>query len=217
MNQEVIEPVMISALEHYSYCPRQCGLIHLDHIFEENIYTLRGRMIHERVDEGKSSIEDGVRIERDLPLWSKRLGLVGKADLVEFYGDAPYPVEYKLGPSREHPHAALQLCGQALCLEEMLKREVPRGAIFHHASRRRREVIFDDPLRKRVEKVTVKIRELLNFFVLPAPANDRRCKNCSLQESCLPSVVGEKERIKKLYKKIFVSEDSGVLRNETDT
>ena len=95
------DPIMISALEHYSYCPRQCALIHVEQTFDENLYTLRGQAVHKRVDEPKVEEQAGVRIERALPLWSKALGLVGKADVVEFHGETPYPVEYKHGPHRE--------------------------------------------------------------------------------------------------------------------
>src|SRR5437899_10119616 len=87
--------IMISALEHYSYCPRQCALIHVEQTFDENLYTLRGRAVHERVDEPVCDFQEGVWVERALPLWSKRLGLIGKADVVEFHGITPYPVEYK--------------------------------------------------------------------------------------------------------------------------
>jgi CRISPR-associated exonuclease Cas4 len=206
---EKLEPVMISALEHYSYCPRQCALIHLDQIFEENIYTLRGRIIHERVDEGDSSVEDSIRVTRAVPLWSKRHGLVGKADVIEFHGETPYPVDYKLAPRRKHPHAALQLCGQALCLEEMFEKEVPCGAIYHHGSRRRQEVIFDDSLRERVKMITREIRNVLASEKLPKPVNDLRCQNCSLKESCLPSVVGEKDRLIKLARELFTPMEPG--------
>ncbi|MBU0599414.1 CRISPR-associated protein Cas4, partial [bacterium] len=150
MNDD-LEPVMISSLEHYSYCPRQCALIYAEQTFDENIYTLRGRAVHERVDEVKSTVEDGIQVERSLPLWSRRLGLVGKADVVEFHGDVPYPVEYKHGPKRKKEHDELQVCAQAICLEEMLGKPVTKGAIFHASSRRRREVIFDQTLREKVE------------------------------------------------------------------
>ncbi len=127
------DPIMISALEHYSYCPRQCSLIHVEQTFDENIYTMRGQALHRRVDEVKSEYQEGVRIERALPLWSHRLGLIGKADVVEFHGKTPYPVEYKHGPRRKKEHDDLQLCAQAICLEEMTGEEAPKGAIFHHS------------------------------------------------------------------------------------
>jgi len=202
------ELMMISALEHYSYCPRQCALIHQEQTYEENLYTLRGRAVHERVDEPEWTVEKGVRVERALPLWSHRLGLVGRADVVEFHGDVPYPVEYKHGPRREKEHDDLQLCAQALCLEEMTGQSVPKGAIFHHSSRRRREVEFTPTLREKVEQSVAEIRALLASSVLPPAVNDARCKHCSLQDSCLPSVVGEKIRLKRLENALFATMDS---------
>ena len=201
-----LEIVMISSLEHYSYCPRQCALIHAEQVFDENIYTLRGRAAHERVDEGDSTTEDDVRVERSLPLWSRRLGLVGKADVVEFHGDTPYPVEYKHGPRRKKEHDDLQVCAQALCLEEMLGQPVPKGAIFHHSSRRRREVVFDQVLRKKVEAAVEEVRKILSEEKLPPPANDAGCKNCSLYESCLPSTA-ENGRLKAIGKELFEAKE----------
>ena len=198
------DPVMISALEHWSYCPRQCALIHLEQTFDENLYTLRGNALHARVDEPTSEEIQGVRVERAVPLWSKSLGLIGKSDVVEFHGDTPYPVEYKHGPRREHEHDDLQVCAQALCLEEMIGKAVPRGAIYHHSSRRRREVIFDESLRHGVEEAVLAIGTMLAERVLPPPVNDKRCEHCSLKESCLPSVIGEQDRAKRLVRDLFV-------------
>src|SRR2546421_3117248 len=147
-----IEPVMISALEHYSYCPRQCALIHIEQVFDENIYTLKGHIAHERVDQAVTRNEEDMRIERALPLRSRRLGLVGRADVVEFHGNVPYPVEYKLGKRREWQYEAIQLGAQALCLEEMSGLAVPQGAIYYCSSRIRREIFFDAHLRETVEE-----------------------------------------------------------------
>lgn len=194
---------MISALEHWSYCPRQCALIHLEQTFDENLYTLRGNAVHARVDEPTSEEIQGVRVERAVPLWSKHLGLIGKADVVEFHDETPYPVEYKHGPRREHNHDDLQLCAQAMCLEEMTGKSVPRGAIYHHGSRRRREVIFDEALRSHVAESVTAIRAMLSARVLPPPVNDKRCERCSLRESCMPSVVDERGRVKRLLNGLF--------------
>ena len=199
---------MISALEHWSYCPRQCALIYLEQTFDENLYTLRGRAVHERVDDPTSEESQGVRVERAVPLWSKRLGLVGKADVVEFHGDTPYPVEYKHGPRREHEHDDLQVCAQAICLEEMTGQEVPRGAIYHHSSRRRREVICDDGLRNRVAETVAAIQRMLVSTTLPPPVNDKRCDHCSLKESCMPSVIGEQDRAKTVVAGLFSVPDA---------
>jgi CRISPR-associated exonuclease Cas4 len=196
--------VMISALEHYSYCPRQCALIHVEQTFDENLYTLRGRAVHEQVDEPVGEFREGVRVERALPLWSKRLGLIGKADVVEFHGVTPFPVEYKHGSKREREHDDLQLCAQAICLEEMTGKSVPKGAIFYHSSRRRREVEFDQMLRQQVEQTVIEIRTMMADKILPPPVNDARCRHCSLKESCMPAVVGEKARAAALLRDLFV-------------
>ena len=197
------DPIMISALEHYSYCPRQCALIHVEQTFDENLYTLRGQAVHRRVDEPEQEVVDGVRVERALPLWSKRLGLIGKADVVEFHGETPYPVEYKHGPHREQEHDDLQLCTQALCLEEMTGKAVPRGAIYHHSSRKRREVEFTAALRARVLEVTQAIRAMLVSKQLPPPVNNHRCTHCSLQESCMPDVIDEGRRASAVVRDLF--------------
>ena len=143
VDKEPDDPIMISALEHYNYCPRQCALIHVEQTFDENLYTMRGRAVHDRADEVVTELQEGIRIEKALPLWSKRLGLVGKADVVEFHGELPYPVEYKHGPRREREHDDLQLCAQALCLEEMTGKAVPRGAIYHHSPLSQSKAIDD--------------------------------------------------------------------------
>jgi len=197
------EWVLISALEHWSYCPRQCALIHLEQTFDENIYSLQGRMLHERVDEEASELKGDVRIERAFPLWSRRLGLVGRADVVEFRGQIPFPIEYKAGPRRKWGHDDLQLCAQALCLEDMTRQMVPRGAIYHHGARRRREVAFDEPLRQRVVEAVAAIRQMLSARMLPPAVNDARCQHCSLKDSCLPSVVGEAARVWGLQASLF--------------
>ena len=203
MEDKADDSVMISALEHWSYCPRQCALIHVEQTFDENLYTLRGRAVHKKVDEPKAEEQAGMRIERALPLWSKALGLVGKGDVVEFHGETPYPVEYKHGPHREQEHDDLQLCAQALCLEEMTGQPVPRGAIYHHSSRKRRVVEFTPGLRARVVEVTEAIRAMLQAKRLPPPVNDQRCTHCSLQESCMPSVIDEGRRASAVVRDLF--------------
>lgn len=197
------EPVMVSALEHYSYCPRQCALIHREQTFDENLYTLRGRAVHEQVQEEESLSVDGVRVEKAVPLWSERLGLVGKADVVEFHGDTPYPVEYKHGPIRAARHADLQLCAQALCLEEMTGQPVPRGAVYHFSSRRRREVVFTPELRERVSQAVKAVRHLLREERLPPPVDDRRCLHCSLHDSCLPNPTARAARLRAFQAALF--------------
>lgn len=203
MDNEQTDPIMLSALEHYAYCPRQCALIHVEQVWDENIYTMRGRDVHENVDEISSHEVGGVRFERALPIWNLRLGLVGKADLVEFHGDVPYPVEYKSGRKRRGTPEITQLCAQALCLEEMFGVRVDKGALFWHGSRERREVTFSDEMRERVEKLALAVREMIDARLVPPPVNDNRCDNCSLRESCLPEVVADKGRCHKAVKELY--------------
>ena len=193
------EPIPISALQHWSYCPRQCALIHAEQVFGENLFTARGRAEHALVDEPGAERAGSVRIERGMPLWSERLGLVGKADLVEFSrdGDA-YPVEYKHGRRRARLHDDIQVAAQALCLEEMTGRPVAAGAVFHFSSRRRREVVVDSGLREAVSIAVEGVRSVLAASTLPPPANDARCRNCSLIELCQPRAVGDAKRYRQL-------------------
>ena len=200
--------VTVSALQHFSYCPRQCGLIDLDQAWGENLYTLRGRRVHEAVDVPGGAWEAGVRVARAMPIWSDRLGLVGKADAVEFRGGVPSPVEYKHGPRKEAAHDDLQVAAQAVCLAEMLGVPVPRGAVFHHSSRRRREVLVTPALVAEVERVTLAVRAMSRSGRLPAAANDRRCPNCSLIASCVPSVTDRADRSARLARSLFVVSES---------
>lgn len=197
------ELIQLSALEHYSYCPRQCALIHIEQTFDENLYTLRGRAVHENVDIESSHMLEGVRYERSLPIWSKRLNLVGKADMVEFHGNVPYPVEYKSGKHRTGHHENLQLCAQAVCLEEMLEVKVEKGAIFWHASRERKEIVFTEDMRNRVQAVAAAVHRMITERSIPPPVNDKRCRDCSLKESCLPDAIHNKTRHQHLAKKLF--------------
>ena len=189
------ELIAVSAIEHYAYCARQCALIHVDQTFDENIYTLRGSQAHERVDIPGSELVTGIRYERALPIWSERLGLIGKADLVEFHGGVPFPVEYKVGRRRAARRGLprpedLQVCAQALCLEEMLDVPVPRGALFYWATRRRHELEFTLELRAVVERTAALVHEQIRAHQLPEAPDDARCPACSLKASCLPGVVG---------------------------
>jgi len=182
--------ILVSAVEHYSYCPRQFGLIHLEQLYEENVLTLQGSRIHRRVDEEHTTWEEGKRIERAVPLWSEKWGLVGKADAVEFHPDGKVvPVEYKRGGRRALRHDALQLCAQAFCLEEMLQRPVEQGALYYHSSRRRREVALDTSLRRDTARAIAEMRDLLHSGRLPPPVNDARCPNCSLIAACCPEMM----------------------------
>ncbi|MFA7239355.1 MAG: CRISPR-associated protein Cas4 [Sulfuricellaceae bacterium] len=203
-----LDPIALSALQHWSYCPRQCALIHVEQAFEQNVHTQRGNAVHERVDEPGFEEKTGVRVERALPVWSERLGLVGKCDVVEFSTDGvPYPVEYKHGKKRQKIHDDLQLAAQALCLEEMTGHPVPKGAIFHHGSRRRREVAIDAALRRKLEQTVAAVRAMLTSGILPPPANDARCRECSLNDLCQPEALAARGKIHALRGALFNPEE----------
>jgi len=181
-------------------------LIYAEQIFEENVFTILGRLAHERVDSEETEWRAGVRIEHGLPLWSDRLGLVGKADTVEFHEDGTiYPVEGKLGKKRSRRPDNLQLCAQALCLEEMFGKKIEKGAIFSYKSKRRREVFFTEELREEVEKTIASIRKLLTNSNIPPPPADKRCPDCSLIDVCQPEAIKEldKDAVKRFMSQLF--------------
>jgi CRISPR-associated exonuclease Cas4 len=198
---------MISALEHYAYCPRQCALIHVEQSYEENVYTLRGNRDHDRVDEPETELRDDVRVERALPLYSDEWGLTGRADVVEFDDGVPYPIEYKHGEQRRHPPGRIQLCAQALCLEEMTGRDVPAGALYHTGSHRRQEVAFTDDLRADTHEVIGAVRTQLHEQTVPPPVNDDRCPPCSLQTVCMPDAVDTPERQHRESDRLFAVDE----------
>lgn len=189
------ELIPLSALQHWAYCPRQCALIHVEQAFDDNLHTLRGHAVHREVDRPGFEMRRGLRVERALPLFSDRLGLIGKADAVEFEPDGtPYPIEYKHGSRSKAADIAacddLQVGAQAMCLEEMTGHPVKEGALFYASSKRRRVVSIDSALRDRVHKALVAVKELLVADKLPPPISDtRRCKGCSLRERCQPEAL----------------------------
>jgi CRISPR-associated exonuclease Cas4 len=184
--------VFVSAIEHFAYCPRQFALIHVEQTFEDNALTLSGDRMHERADVARVLRHEGVRAEYAVPLWSDTLGLSGRADVVEFMDDGTvWPVEYKHGDRRPKRHDDLQLCAQALCLEEMLGVEVPSGSVFYHKSRRWREVRIDDLLRGETLAAVEAVRATIRSAVMPPPLNDARCRQCSLIDICQPELVCE--------------------------
>jgi CRISPR-associated exonuclease Cas4 len=189
------DPIPLSALQHWAYCPRQCGLIHLEQAFDDNLSTQHGQAVHAQVDKPGVEERKGLRIERALPLWSEALGLVGKADVVELEADGtPYPVEYKHGTRHKAADIAacddIQLAAQAVCLEEMTGRAVSEGALFYASSRRRRTVPISTALRVQVKETATAVRAMLAGGKLPAPTlHVRRCKGCSLRARCQPQAL----------------------------
>lgn len=196
----------ISALQHLMFCERQWALIHLEGQWEENRLTVEGRHLHERADEQETEVRGDVRIARGVALRSLRLGLTGRADVIEFHrlereaddGAAlpgvegrwrPFPVEYKRGRPKREAWDEAQLCAQALCLEDMLGAAVPAGALFYGQNRRRRDVTFDAGLREQTEALTARLHELTRLGRTPAAAYETKCDRCSLFALCQPKTA----------------------------
>ncbi|MCU0597043.1 MAG: CRISPR-associated protein Cas4 [Desulfobacterota bacterium] len=201
-NEEDLLP--LSALQHLLFCERQCALIHLEQVWIENLYTAEGRIMHERVDSGRSESRGDLRIASGVSLHSLRLGLSGKADVVEFHreqGDGgsviwrPFPVEYKRGRPKKEVWDKVQLCAQAICLEEMLSTSVRKGALFYGKTRRRVDVVFDDQLRRQTEDAAQRLHRLINSRQTPAAIYDEKCDSCSFLSFCLPRVTDGRLRV----------------------
>jgi len=185
----------LSALQHLAFCPRQWALIHLEGCWEENMLTAEGKILHDRAHEGEEEMRGDCRIVRGLRLHSFRLGLSGMADVVEFYREGddwrPYPVEYKHGRPKLEPCDEIQLCAQALCLEEMLNRPVEKGAIYYGKPRRRKEIVFGDELRNQTESFCTKLHQMSAAGKTPAAEYRKECEGCSLLVRCLPKVTSK--------------------------
>jgi CRISPR-associated exonuclease Cas4 len=209
---------MISALQHYLFCPRQCALIHVEGVWSENYLTAAGRVMHERVDRKGGETRRDVHLATSLRLVSCRLGVSGVADKVEFHrvetaADGggtvvgtrlpgrvgwwkPFPVEYKRGALKPHRADEVQLCAQAMCLEEMLGVSVKEGALYYGETRRRTAVSFDDELRELTEKTASGIRELLSFHKTPEARWTKGCRACSLLDICRPEDFSSRDSVR---------------------
>lgn len=178
--------VPVSALQHYLFCPRQCALIHVERIWAEDGATVEGRILHARVDGGKPDRREGVTTVRGLVLRCFAHGLAGKADAVEFIDGTPYPVEYKRGRPKTHRADEVQLCAQALCLEEMFGCAVPEGALFYAQTKKRSRVVFDTELRDLTARLAAETRAMIAGGHTPPPRAMAACRRCSLVEHCAP-------------------------------
>jgi CRISPR-associated exonuclease, Cas4 family len=198
--------LMLSALQHYVFCPRQCALIHIEQTWTESGLTAEGRIMHEKVHQEHSESRVNIRIEYGVPLRSLRLGLIGKADVVEFHRLTenqwqPFLVEYKRGKPKPDDCDKVQLCAQAMCLEEMLGVEIQRGALFYGKTRRRQDVVFDNALRSKTEKTAGKARALIELGQTPQPVYSKKCKSCSLVAECLPRTIEKRKSVKRYLAK----------------
>lgn len=191
----------LSGLQHMAFCERQWALIHVEGLWEESSDTLRGRFFHERVDTAGYSCRAGVRAERNVRLVSHRLGIYGVADIVEYHpeGDVPVmPVEYKVGKPKVEDWDRLQVCAQVLCSEEMEGIRIDAGALFYGETRRREDVEITRELRERVASLAQRMHELFAQGLTPMGENSGKCNRCSLQNECLPRIIGR--RVDKYWK-----------------
>jgi CRISPR-associated exonuclease Cas4 len=185
-----MEPLPLSLLNDFLFCPRRAALKAVDGCWGENAHTVKGNLAHEHADMPGYEVAKGVKLLRALPVFSDRLGLSGKCDIVEQNGDGTLcPVEYKKGPRRKFINDDAQLCAQALCLEEMFQTTVPRGAVFHAASKRRREVEFTPQLRQATEEAIAALHVLVVTANVPPAIFKPACEECSLYEICLPKLT----------------------------
>jgi CRISPR-associated exonuclease Cas4 len=190
-----LEPVLISALNQYVFCPRRCALMYTEGIWADNEHTIIGTLLHEHADEPGYETDKGATLLRALPLLSQRYGLTGRADIIEVRDDSYIPVEYKKGKRRKFDNDDVQLCAQGLCLEEMFACEVTVGYIFHAASKRRREVIFDWQLREETQRTIEAVRHMLAEEITPPAELKPRCDGCSLRGICMPEITNAEFRI----------------------
>lgn len=189
------ELLPIAALQHLLFCERQCALIHLEGVWADNPRTLEGAHLHRAADGGRRDTRGDLRVERTVALRSYTLGLTGKADVVEWHRGAgggwrPFPVEYKRGRPKRDRSDQVQLCAQAICLEEALSVEVPEGALYYATPRRRAAVAFDAELRAATRAAACRLHEMMRGGITPHARREPKCESCSLVELCLPQAAG---------------------------
>ena len=195
--------IPLSALQHHLFCPRQCALIHVEQLWEEDGATAEGRILHEQVDAGRAERRPGVRIARSVALRSLVLGVTGKADVVEFHTlenggpPRPLPVEYKRGRPKSHRADEVQLCAQAICLEEMTGCEVAEGALYYGQTRRRTAVLFDRDLRRLTVETAAAARAMISAGSTPPPVLTPACRRCSLEALCQPARLSRETSVAK--------------------
>ena len=204
----------LSGLQHLLFCERQWALIHIEQQWEENRLTQEGRVLHERVHESATEARPDLVVARGLRIHCLRLGLSGESDVVEFHRAKPgdfgairldrrdgwwtvFPVEYKRGRPKSDAWDEVQLCAQALCLEETYGVRIAGGALFYGTSRRRTAVDFDGPLREQTEGLARRMHEMFSAGVTPAAVYAARCEKCSLIERCMPRMSTRQRDVEK--------------------
>jgi CRISPR-associated exonuclease Cas4 len=207
------ELLALSGIQHFSFCERQWALIHVENQWAENLRTVEGKHLHERVDDPYfTEIRKDVKVIRAVPLVSWKLGLYGVADAIEYQylpNQSSLPViriiEYKRGKPKPDERDEVQLCAQAMCLEEMQCIELDYGFMFYGETRHRHKVEFSEKLRERVNLLAGKMHDFLAKGITPMPTKNKKCKNCSLVDLCVPS-LGKKKGKAAVYLKSLVEE-----------
>lgn len=191
-SDEADDYLMISGLQHLVFCERQCALIHVERVWQDNKYTVHGEDFHQRVDIESSSVGKKIRIERSLPIKSDKYKLIGRADIVEFHNInntwTPYPVEYKVGKIKSHRADEIQLCAQALCLTEMTGFIVNEGALYYGKTKDKVTIAFDKELISLTESYIKKYHSVVSSGITPPPKYDKHCHQCSLYDHCMPEI-----------------------------
>jgi CRISPR-associated protein Cas4 len=188
-----MESIPLSALQHYAFCPRQCALIHNEQQWAGNLLTAQGDLLHERVDAGEPETRKGIRFERSVHVFSLILGIGGILDLLEIniHSGAMYPVEYKRGRPKKDHWDKVQLCAQALCLEEMRDAIITEGALWYGQTLHRESVVFDDALREETKTIISEVHRLLESGETPPAQYGKHCKSCSIFELCQPQLLSK--------------------------
>ncbi len=200
--------IPLSAINQYLYCPRRAALIQVEGTFADNEHTLIGKQIHEQTDLPGYETVKGVTLLRALPVWSERLGLSGKCDMVERHPDGSLvPVEFKKGRRRKFDNDDAQLCAQALCLEEMFGLDIFRGAVFHASSKRRREVELTKTLRHLTEQAIEAVHRLIEEAAVPNAVHKPQCAECSLVDHCLPEITSAPPALARAYRAVLDTTD----------
>ncbi len=226
--------IPISALQHFAFCERQWGLIHLEGLWAENRLTVEGKQLHERADSDETQVRGDVRIARGQRIRSLVHGLVGRADIVEFHKDTspsaveqngielnglegrwnPIPIEYKRGRVKFKPIDEIQLCAQALCLEEMLETAIDEGFLFYGKTRRRHPVTFSPTLRQLTTDCIENIRHATILGKTPSASYQKECDNCSLYDLCMPKAIEQSQSVREYLNKSvrdLPSPDDGMI------
>lgn len=198
--------LMISALQHFLFCERQCGLIHIEQAWAENVYTIEGELLHARAHSGASERRPGKRTEFGMPIRSLELGLVGRTDAAEYMPDGTVSVvEYKRGRPKKGLMDEVQLCAQAMCIEEMKGMRIERGALFYGKVKRRKQVEFTEELRTLTRETTARLHAFLEAGVTPKPVFDSaKCLRCSLLSACMPKKLSHTSSVARYMSRMLL-------------